>query len=650
MSSPSGDQQPYAGGFSQPGPHNSPQDPQAAQQAFSQGQPYGANPAADQQAFSQGQPFGASQPAFSQGQPYGASQPAFSQNPPAGAAPGAANASAPGAASGSAAGGVGGFGQPQAPKQPSAFGLREILLAVGAFLVFVSVFPPQYKWGTDSFYQDGYEWLWSFSLNGSGVLMLGVLPVLAAGLIGVLNKTVRSFPQHIGSYSPDQFVTALAVSGAAVQFVRFIHLFAFSTPSWGAFIGLLGAGLAAFVTAFTMIPALGASEFDARESVPAHPKARPVRRAPAQAPAVQPGFGQPGFAQAGAAQPGPAQPGFTQPGFAQPDPGQPVPAQNSPSQPGYAQAEPAQAGPAQAEPAQPGFAQHGLEQRGSAQNSPAQHGPDQPGSAQPGFAQAGPAQSGFAQPEPAQPVAPAASETAEPVAPAASEPEAPEAHALAAEADAEPTADAASEAPTPGAKADEAPAAPAPAAGVDEAPVFSESSAPVVEEPAESIESSVTDSDKTDFGEPEQTAPEPSETQRDAAEVSGTSSAEPVQKPVQESAHESVEQEETQLFQPFPMSQTENAQPDQEEPAQQEPVQEETQLLEQSQRPQPQQIPFWFAVPEPRVAVDPAGNPAFHLEPGKWILAMSDNGDSFTVQSEDGRIGELRNIHGVERG
>ena len=185
--------------------------------------------------------------------------------------------------------------------------------------------------------------------------MLGVLPVLAAGLIGVLNKTVRSFPQHIGSFSPDQFVTALAVSGAAVQFVRFIHLFAFSTPSWGAFIGLLGAGLAAFVTAFTVIPALGASEFDARESVPAHPKARPVRRAPAQAPAVQPGFGQPGPvpgapAQNGQVQGGPAQPGFAQQSQEWPGSGQHVQAQSGPAHPGFAQPAPAESAPAQQEP------------------------------------------------------------------------------------------------------------------------------------------------------------------------------------------------------------------------------------------------------------------------------------------------------------
>lgn len=566
MSSPYGNQPHYSGGDSQPGPYNSPQDPQAAQQAFSQGQPYGASPAASQQA-------------FSQGQPYAASQPAFSQNPPAGAAPGAANASAPGAVSGPAAGGVGGFGQPQAPKQPSAFGLREILLAVGAFLVFVSMFLPQYKWGTDSFYSDGYEWLWSFSLNGSGVLMLGVLPVLAAGLIGVLNKTVRSFPQHIGSFSPDQFVTALAVFGAAVQFVRFIHLFAFSTPSWGAFIGLLGAGLAAFVTAFTMIPALGASEFDARESVPAHPKARPVRRAPAQAPAVQPGFGQPG----------------------------PVPGA------------PAQNGQVQGGPAQPGFAQQSQEWPGSGQHVQAQSGP-----AHPGFAQPAPAEPAPAQQEPNQSDAARGSHAGTGHIGAYSQPSASSAQSQSADA---------AQAPVPTGENSQAETAkPAAAAGL-----------------STTADSTGSDAEKHYGRESDLTASEDGARRRDTTELSGASADEGRQEQPQPEREEPV-QEETQLFQAFPTSQTENAQPEQEEPAQQEPVQEETQLLEQSQRPQSQQTPFWFAVPEPRVAVDPAGNPAFQLEPGKWILAMADNGDSFTVQSEDGRIGELRNVHGVERG
>ena len=628
MSSPSGDQQPYAGGFSQPGPHYSPQDPQAAQQAFSQGQPYGASPAANQQAFSQGQPYGASpaaeQQAFSQGQPYAASQPTFSQNPPAGAAPGASNASAPGAASGSAAGSVGGFGQPQTPKQPSAFGLREILLASGAFLVFVSVFLPQYKWGTDSFYSDGYEWLWSFSLNGSGVLMLGVLPVLAAGLIGVLNKTVRSFPQHIGSFSPDQFVTALAVSGAAVQFVRFIHLFAFSTPSWGAFIGLLGAGLAAFVTVFTMIPALGASEFDARESVPAHPKARPVRRAPVQAPAVQPGFGQPGPvpgapAQSGQVQGGPAQPGFAQQSQERPGSGQQVQAQSGPARPGFAQPAPAESAPAQQEPNQSDAA------RGSHAGTGHTGAYSQPSASsaqpQPADAAQAPAPTGEnSQAETAKPAAAAASESADPVAPAASE-------------TAEPAAPAAftpvpEDSGTPAAEK----ASPSEAAGL-----------------STTADSTGSDAEKHYGRESDLTASEDGARRQDATELSGASADEGRQEQTQSEREEPV-QEETQLFRAFPTSQSEQAQPEQEEPAQQEPVQEETQLLEQSQRPQPQQTPFWFAVPEPRVAVDPAGNPAFQLEPGKWILAVADNGDSFTVQSEDGRIGELRNVRGVERG
>ncbi|WP_061940930.1 hypothetical protein [Brevibacterium ravenspurgense] len=561
MSSPSGDQQPYAGGFSQPGPHNSPQDPQAAQQAFSQNPPYGANPAANQPAFSQGQPYGASpsanQQAFSQGQPYGASQPAFSQNPPAGAAPGAANASAPGTVGGSAASGAGSFGQPQAPKQPSAFGLREILLASGGFLVFVSVFLPQYKWGTDSFYSDSYEWLWSFSLYGSGVLLLGVLPALAAALIGVLNKTVRSFPQRIGSFSPDQFITALAVTGAAVHFVAFIHLFEFVMPSWGAFVGLIGSALAAFAALFTTIPALGATEFAARVSVPAHPKARPVRRAPVQAPAVHPGF----------AQPGPGQPG-------------PVPGA------------PAQNGQVQGGPAQPGFAQQSQEWPGSGQHVQAQSGP-----AHPGFAQPAPAESAPAQQEPNPSDAARGSHAGTGHIGAYSQPSASSVQSQ---------------------SADFTPVPEDPVSPSDEETSHSEAAGL-----STTADSTGSDAEKHYGRESDLTASEDGTRRQDTTELSGASADEGRQEQPQPEREEPV-QEETQLFQAFPTSQSEQA--------------------------QPQQTPFWFAVPEPRVAVDPAGNPAFQLEPGKWILAVADNGDSFTVQSEDGRIGELRNVHGVERG
>ncbi|WP_336854824.1 hypothetical protein [Sinomonas albida] len=60
---------------------------------------------------------------------------------------------------------------------------------------------------------------------------------------------------------------------------------------------------------------------------------------------------------------------------------------------------------------------------------------------------------------------------------------------------------------------------------------------------------------------------------------------------------------------------------------------------------------FWFAVNQQRTAVDPqSGLPMFNLEPGQWILALQDRGDEFLVQSQDGRVGVLRDLSGIERG
>lgn len=60
---------------------------------------------------------------------------------------------------------------------------------------------------------------------------------------------------------------------------------------------------------------------------------------------------------------------------------------------------------------------------------------------------------------------------------------------------------------------------------------------------------------------------------------------------------------------------------------------------------------FWFAVPQPRVAVDEhSGAPAFTIEPGGWVLALEDRGEEFLVQNTDGRLGVLRDLSQVERG
>ena len=60
---------------------------------------------------------------------------------------------------------------------------------------------------------------------------------------------------------------------------------------------------------------------------------------------------------------------------------------------------------------------------------------------------------------------------------------------------------------------------------------------------------------------------------------------------------------------------------------------------------------FWFAVAQPRTAVDPrTGAPAFVIEPGGWVLAIEDRGDEFLVQHTDGRLGVLRDLSNIERG
>ncbi len=60
---------------------------------------------------------------------------------------------------------------------------------------------------------------------------------------------------------------------------------------------------------------------------------------------------------------------------------------------------------------------------------------------------------------------------------------------------------------------------------------------------------------------------------------------------------------------------------------------------------------FWFAVAQPRTAVDEkTGAPAFEIEPGGWVLALEDRGDEFLVQNTDGRLGVLRDLSNIERG
>lgn len=66
---------------------------------------------------------------------------------------------------------------------------------------------------------------------------------------------------------------------------------------------------------------------------------------------------------------------------------------------------------------------------------------------------------------------------------------------------------------------------------------------------------------------------------------------------------------------------------------------------------EPSHEAFWFAVAQPRTAVDEkTGAPAFDIEPGSWVLALKDRGTEFLVQNTDGRLGVLRDLSNIERG
>lgn len=60
---------------------------------------------------------------------------------------------------------------------------------------------------------------------------------------------------------------------------------------------------------------------------------------------------------------------------------------------------------------------------------------------------------------------------------------------------------------------------------------------------------------------------------------------------------------------------------------------------------------FWFAVTEPRPAVDPVtGQEIFTVTPNEWFLALEDHGSFFKVRDAHGQEGYLNNVEGIIRG
>lgn len=224
----------------------------------------------------------------------------------------------------------GGPGQPGgpaagAPKAPGTvlgpLSIRDLLLIVAAVLALISLVTPLVRFDIVSQYifDGGRSFIpWRFTL------LFGVLPILAAAILTVLNKTVSGFPPRIGSMSPDQLISPLVSVSFAFAVIGLLPVIAL----WhvGAVLLFVASTLAFVVGVFTMIPVF-AAEFSARPDAPVHPKGRPVLRAGAQpqgapmagAPAGGPVHGSaPAFVGGPAGAPGPHS-GPPQPGFGGPE-------------------------------------------------------------------------------------------------------------------------------------------------------------------------------------------------------------------------------------------------------------------------------------------------------------------------------------------
>lgn len=59
---------------------------------------------------------------------------------------------------------------------------------------------------------------------------------------------------------------------------------------------------------------------------------------------------------------------------------------------------------------------------------------------------------------------------------------------------------------------------------------------------------------------------------------------------------------------------------------------------------------FWFAVQYARAVVsETSGAELFTVQPGNWILALAETPNGFVVRSDDGKVGLMRDVQGIER-
>ena len=676
--------------------------------------------------------------------------------------------------------GPGGYPQQSAaPRRPGGgllgpLTLRDILLLIGALFGLISLITPFWR----DMYGFGYGFENTFLMTsryGWQIVLMWPLLLIIAGVITLLNKTVRGFPQRIGSLSPDQLISVLTSVAFATCALE-IALTVFSMSAWhvGAYFAFVGALVSFFAGVFTMLPFF-AAEFTQRPDSQAHPKARPVSRdaastAPGLSQQAQPHvphgqydqygvqsqmgqFGQQdqsGQGQFGQQDQSAAQPGYaaadlqaygsqqqaygSQPtGYAaqqqaygsqptgydaqqhaygsQPAAGE-TPAADSGSQGAGSVAGAVGAGAAGAaatgigmnaddndaqagdfaageEPRQQQISDDGQAHLGSHTADAPEHAQSEPTQA---FMAGGRTHSAdFSDNAAAEPAAERSSDDAAADGLAGADVHDADRTVVAdtvsdapAEAVSEEPAESVSDAPaetadpteTERTAADDADSQLAEASGfgakaadTSGADTVAETSAPAASEPA--ADQPATRREARVRGE-QQASDDPNEPtqwfrayERDssgaaaptssgstaASELADSDQTVAAGEPV--ASDPSLDQP-TQAWTPGADAQAPGADATLDQPTQAwSPATESTTDTGESAEavPSGQAQPFWFAVPEPREAIDPStGRPLFTVTPGEWFLALSDNGTTFTVRDATGQEGLLRNLEGIQRG
>ncbi|MCQ9387219.1 hypothetical protein NQ038_00925 [Brevibacterium sp. 50QC2O2] len=175
---------------------------------------------------------------------------------------------------------------PPKPKQPgmlfASFSLRDLLLWIAGLFALLSLVLPFRRFSVaGNAYYDGFSestFMWHWNVVYLSAIVLGALPLIAAAVLSLLNKTAAGFPRRLGSLGIDQVISVLT----SVSFAMNIIFLLTSAPYFhiGGFLLLLGSLVGFFAGVFTMIPFF-AAEFQAREEAPAAPKARGFAAQPA---------------------------------------------------------------------------------------------------------------------------------------------------------------------------------------------------------------------------------------------------------------------------------------------------------------------------------------------------------------------------------